>query len=704
HRGHRRRQGGLGHHPDRRQLLQHRQGGDVGPERVRQHLQVPAVPAHRQRGGRGGGLHRRLHHPGLPAQGGADALGQSHHGHVRLPGAGHGAAHRVAAAAQTLRAQQAPHLPHHDEKHPGPQRLPAEHHLQPALRGGDDLRHRQRAERPPARAPVGALHHHLQHLRPDAAFQRGQRPQDPRRAERLPGRLREPHLLRHRPGHLRHPDRHRAVRGEAVQLLAPQRRAMALVIATVPTSHLKCLKEAGHGPSKDEITDEEMAEDEEEIDHAERELRRGQILWFRGLNRIQTQMEVVSTFKRSGSFQGAVRRRSSVLSQLHEHTARGHYPQAGLTPVLCGGHGQAQGASMGWMDGCGVGQRAGDGWAPGAAGLALRPPRRWRSCAGATRPAWPLPGGCRVPTPAPCNGAVEAEGPIRSTSQSPGAAPSGSSPQCRAQELGFASNSKAIVDGNLKLILGLIWTLILHYSISMPMWDEEDDEETKKQTPKQRLLGWIQNKLPELPITNFSKDWQSGRALGALVDSCAPGQGHRKQRQEPNFLRLVYSQSDGGPQGDGAVRGAAHCKEPVRGDGGEIVGRRWAGDGPGARPGAHGQHCQQSHLLRGLHGRRGGRRGGGDGAGPQRAEGDSGAAAGGQGREHLPVHLPPGLRGHLRRPRDLRGHAHPPQPLHRRCGAGCPSSLSVCLSLDEPPSRILGWCPSPWRQAGPGLM
>ncbi|XP_077185790.1 filamin-A isoform X2 [Paroedura picta] len=84
-------------------------------------------------------------------------------------------------------------------------------------------------------------------------------------------------------------------------------------------------------------------------------------------------------------------------------------------------------------------------------------------------------------------------------------------------------DSKAIVDGNLKLILGLIWTLILHYSISMPMWDEEDDEEAKKQTPKQRLLGWIQNKLPQLPITNFSKDWQSGRALGALVDSCAPG-------------------------------------------------------------------------------------------------------------------------------------------------------------------------------------
>uniref|UniRef100_A0A3P8URD4 Filamin C n=1 Tax=Cynoglossus semilaevis TaxID=244447 RepID=A0A3P8URD4_CYNSE len=84
-------------------------------------------------------------------------------------------------------------------------------------------------------------------------------------------------------------------------------------------------------------------------------------------------------------------------------------------------------------------------------------------------------------------------------------------------------DSKAIVDGNLKLILGLIWTLILHYSISMPMWEDEDAEDTKKLTPKQRLLGWIQNKVPQLPITNFHRDWRDGKALGALVDNCAPG-------------------------------------------------------------------------------------------------------------------------------------------------------------------------------------
>uniref|UniRef100_A0A8C3HWN0 Filamin C n=1 Tax=Chrysemys picta bellii TaxID=8478 RepID=A0A8C3HWN0_CHRPI len=95
-------------------------------------------------------------------------------------------------------------------------------------------------------------------------------------------------------------------------------------------------------------------------------------------------------------------------------------------------------------------------------------------------------------------------------------------------------DSKAIVDGNLKLILGLIWTLILHYSISMPMWEDEDEEDAKKQTPKQRLLGWIQNKVPQLPITNFHRDWQDGKALGALVDNCAPGLCPDWETWDPN--------------------------------------------------------------------------------------------------------------------------------------------------------------------------
>ncbi|XP_050519631.1 filamin-A isoform X3 [Diabrotica virgifera virgifera] len=85
-------------------------------------------------------------------------------------------------------------------------------------------------------------------------------------------------------------------------------------------------------------------------------------------------------------------------------------------------------------------------------------------------------------------------------------------------------DSSHIVDCKLKLILGLIWTLILHYSISLPMWEGEDDlNNGTEPTPKQRLMNWIQTKLPDLPIKNFTTDWNSGKAVGALVDAVAPG-------------------------------------------------------------------------------------------------------------------------------------------------------------------------------------
>ena len=88
----------------------------------------------------------------------------------------------------------------------------------------------------------------------------------------------------------------------------------------------------------------------------------------------------------------------------------------------------------------------------------------------------------------------------------------------------FFTDSSDIVDCKLKLILGLIWTLILHYSISMPMWDgDEEQSEKPQQTPKQRLLSWVQNKLTDLPVNNFTTAWNDGKAMGALVDSVAPG-------------------------------------------------------------------------------------------------------------------------------------------------------------------------------------
>ncbi|XP_073522667.1 plasma membrane calcium-transporting ATPase 4 isoform X2 [Phyllobates terribilis] len=106
------------------------------------------------------------------------------------------------------------------------------------------------------------------------------------------------------------------------------------LICTVPTSRLKFLKEAGHGPMKEDIPHEELPEDVDEIDHAEMELRKGQILWFRGLNRIQTQIKVVNAF-RSSLYEGLEKpqTRSAIHSfmTLPEFTSQESRPDPQLT-------------------------------------------------------------------------------------------------------------------------------------------------------------------------------------------------------------------------------------------------------------------------------------------------------------------------------------------------------------------------------------
>lgn len=91
------------------------------------------------------------------------------------------------------------------------------------------------------------------------------------------------------------------------------------VISAIPTKSLKFLKEAGHGADKEEITKD--AEGMEEIDLAEMELRRGQILWFRGLNRIQTQIKVVRVFH---NFHQVVHKPRNQLSIHHFMTQPGY--------------------------------------------------------------------------------------------------------------------------------------------------------------------------------------------------------------------------------------------------------------------------------------------------------------------------------------------------------------------------------------------
>ena len=99
------------------------------------------------------------------------------------------------------------------------------------------------------------------------------------------------------------------------------------------------------------------------------------------------------------------------------------------------------------------------------------------------------------------------------------------------------------MDGKLKLILGLMWTLIQHYSISLTSQltqrrddvaagggaaDGDDSEQPQrmsasKLSPKKQLLTWINEQVPDHHVTNFTSDWKDGKTLAALVSSLAPG-------------------------------------------------------------------------------------------------------------------------------------------------------------------------------------
>ncbi|XP_032590388.1 filamin-A isoform X2 [Drosophila grimshawi] len=69
-----------------------------------------------------------------------------------------------------------------------------------------------------------------------------------------------------------------------------------------------------------------------------------------------------------------------------------------------------------------------------------------------------------------------------------------------------------IVNGNVKLILGLIWSLIVRYQIGR-----------SKFPPRKLMLAWLQAALPDCKITNLTTDWNSGVNLAALLDYCQPG-------------------------------------------------------------------------------------------------------------------------------------------------------------------------------------
>ncbi|XP_037048318.1 microtubule-actin cross-linking factor 1 isoform X31 [Bradysia coprophila] len=77
-----------------------------------------------------------------------------------------------------------------------------------------------------------------------------------------------------------------------------------------------------------------------------------------------------------------------------------------------------------------------------------------------------------------------------------------------------------IVDGNPKLTLGLIWTIILHFQISDIVVGQEDNV-----TAREALLRWARRstaRYPNVHVNDFTGSWRDGLAFSALIHRNRP--------------------------------------------------------------------------------------------------------------------------------------------------------------------------------------
>lgn len=105
--------------------------------------------------------------------------------------------------------------------------------------------------------------------------------------------------------------------------------------------------------------------------------------------------------------------------------------------------------------------------------------------------------------------------------------------------------SHDIVDGNSRLTLGLIWTIILRFQIQDITFEDADNHETR--SAKEALLLWCQMKTagyPNVNVKNFSTSWRDGLAFNALIHKHRPDLVDYDNLQKSNALYNLQSAFD----------------------------------------------------------------------------------------------------------------------------------------------------------------
>ena len=122
---------------------------------------------------------------------------------------------------------------------------------------------------------------------------------------------------------------------------------------------------------------------------------------------------------------------------------------------------------------------------------------------------------------------------------------------CSQFEFTLLTGPSDLMEHNLKLVLGLIWTLILRYKLHLspsPTTSSKADIDTKgtlqvKISIRKILLQWISGILKGSHITNFTTDWNDGIHLSALIDYCQPGllPSHASLSKDKALQNIVHA-------------------------------------------------------------------------------------------------------------------------------------------------------------------